>query len=144
MNPSFPGAVIHDEFALKTIDYASDNKTDVKWIKKELITYNHAVSLHGRRFLRKTFKFKLQQLIEGGFFVKWLDLDILTHRSIAEKQIQSEKAVLSLKHLHVGFFMWMLMLLVSFLVFLLEHACYWMLLWKKQRTSRIKVESFDQ
>ena len=122
-NSSLQGAAIFDSLGLFMYNYEK-NLTEKFYFQKldqKVLSYNLGVSLpSSRTSLYPTFKWKIKQLIQGGFFDQWLK-PYLNHRSLVEKELEEDKVVLTMDHLSVGFTIWLTMLLISLLGFIGER-----------------------
>ena len=122
-NLLFEGCFISNELDLNLFNSAKKptKKFHFQKLDQKVITYNLKVKLPpATNFLHSTFKWKIQQLIQGGFFDHWLK-PYLNHQSVVEKELEDDKVVLTMDHLSVGFTIWLAMLLISTLVFIGEH-----------------------
>ena len=122
-NSSFEGAAIFDNLGLLMHNYKKNRTKQFHFQKldQKVITYNLGVSLpDARTSLYPTFKWKIQQLIQGGFFDQWLK-PYLKDQSVVEKELEEDKVVLTMDHLSVGFTIWLAMLLISLLGFIGER-----------------------
>ena len=122
-NSSFRGAAIFNELGLSLQNYKKNLSEKIYFHKldQNVISYNLVVTLPEQwSSLHPTFKWKIKQLIQGGFFDHWLK-QYTTHRSVVEKKLEEDKVVLTMDHLSVGFTIWLAMLLISLLGFIGEQ-----------------------
>lgn len=88
-------------------------------ILAERVMLNHkSFSFNKNHFLFKAFDRKLSQLVEAGLAKRFIDEFENDYKMEREPDVEPE--VLSFEHLSVGFQIWLLFLLVSFLCFCLE------------------------
>ena len=121
---SFKGAGVFKDVELSFYNYKKKpaDKFYFRKLEEKVISYNLAVLLTDQRhFLNPTFKWKIKQLIQGGFFDHWIS-HFKNDLSIIEKKEEEDKVVLEMDHLYVGFTIWLVMLLVSSAAFIVELA----------------------
>ena len=121
-NSSFNGAVIYPELQMYLHNYKKAVKDQFYFhtLKEKMISYNIAVAIpDSYNYLHSTFKLKINQLIQGGFFDHWMEL-YMTDPSLIEKEVEDDKIVLTIDHLSVGFTLWLGMLLIASTTFTIE------------------------
>ena len=122
---SFKGAAIHRELNISIYNYKkrSGEKFYFHKLEQKVMSYNLAVFLpYEKKYLGPTFKWKIKQLIEGGFFDHWIS-NYMRHHSIIEKDLEDDKVVLTMNdHLYPGFAIWLTMLLIASIAFGAELA----------------------
>ena len=69
--------------------------------------------------LHSTFKRKINQLIQGGFFNQWFD-PYLNHQSMFDNEMRTDKIVLTMDHLTPGFTIWLSALKIASISFIVE------------------------
>ena len=122
-NSSFQGAATFDNLGLFMYNYKKNRSQQFHFHKlnENVISYNLVITLpDARTSIHSTFKWKIKQLIQGGFFDHWLK-PYTKHRSLVEKELEEDKVVLTMDHLSVGFTIWLTMLLISLLGFIGER-----------------------
>lgn len=114
-------AVVYNELDLFLINYKKNLSERLQFIKldQKMFSYNKAIILPHNSFIFSTFKHKINQLLEGGFFEHWLK-PYLKHRSIVEEKIIDDRVVLTMDHLSVGFTLWLAILLIAAVLFIVE------------------------
>ena len=121
-NPSFKGVVLYSELQLMLFNFKREPDDKMKFCKldQKVFSYNQAIYLPDfKDFLHSTFKWKVTQLIQGGFFNHWME-PYLNHRSIVEKELDENKIVLTMEHMTVGFTIWLAFLTISSIAFIVE------------------------
>ena len=121
-NSSYNGAVVYPEIDMFLHNYkkAVEDKFYFHTLKEKMMSYNIAVVLpDSYNFMHSTFKLKINQLIQAGFFDHWMEL-YMTDPSLIEKEVEEDKIVLTIDHLSVGFTMWLGMLLIASIAFTIE------------------------
>ena len=123
-NSSLKGFAVYPELYLFMYNYKKRLEQKIKFrnFEDKAISYNLVVTLPEQfKILHSTFKSKVNQLIQGGFFKYWLD-PYLNHPSMHEKPVEEDKIILTFDHLSVGFTIWIGMLLIATLGFIAELA----------------------
>ena len=123
-NSSFNGAVIYPELQMYLHNYKKNAKDKFNFhiLQEKMISYNIAVVLPDfDNFMHSTFKLKINQLIQGGFFDHWME-PYMTDQSLVEKEEEEDKVVLTMDILSVGFTLWLGMLLIASIAFIMEFA----------------------
>ena len=125
-NSSFKSFTIDNEVAFSMHNYKKAPKDRLYFhqLDEKILSYNIHVNLPKKRnFLYSTFDWKVRQLVEGGFFVHWIDR-YLSDSSLRkpEPEPDDDKIVLTMDHLSVGFIIWLGMLLIASAVFIAELA----------------------
>ena len=108
-DPSFKGTAVFNDIALKMYNYKKDPKDRLYFnqLEEKIMSDNVHVSLSDRsNFLYSTFDWKIKQLVEGGFFVHWMDR-YTSHPSVQKSEPGDSRIVLTMEHLSVGFTMWL-------------------------------------
>ena len=121
-NSSFKGAVVFNDLALsmKNFKKPADQKLYFNKLDEKVMSYNMAVRLPGYRDpLHSTFKLKINQLIQAGFFNYWMDV-YLKDPSIVTQEEEDVRVVLTMGHLDVGFILWISFLAIGCAAFVLE------------------------
>ena len=116
---SFKGVAIFDEATLKLQNYNREDKLKFEIIEQKINSHNFGVQSHTYSFLNPIYLKKIHQLIEGGFFQLWFER-VNSHRSLAEKEVEDDKVVLTMDHLGVGFIFTVVLLLISMVAFIGE------------------------
>ena len=114
-NSSFKGAMLYNDLSLALFNYKKplEERLNFITINEKIFTHRFTLFLHEiDNYLAPTFKWKMLQLIEGGFFNHWISSS-LNHRSVNEKEAPEEKIVLTMEHLNVGFTIWISLLMIS-------------------------------
>ena len=107
--------MLHKDISLALYNYRKPLKERLSFITINEKIFNHRLTLFLQEtdnYLTPTFKWKMLQLIEGGFFNHWIG-SFLSHRSVNEKEAKEEKIVLTMEHLNVGFTIWISLLMIS-------------------------------
>lgn len=122
-NSSFKGTALLADSHLLFYNYKKQpaDKIFFHKLKQIFLSYNMAIILPERIIYQSTFKFKINQLIHGGFFDHWMN-KYLHHPSLLKKQEDDNKVVLTMDHLSVGFSIWLAMLLIASMMFITELA----------------------
>ena len=116
---SFKGAAIFDEATLKLQNYKREDKLKFEIIEQKINSHNFGVLADSSSFLNPIYLKKIWQLVEGGFFQLWFERQN-SHRSLAEKEEEDDKVVLTMDHLGVGFLITVILLLMSMVAFIGE------------------------
>ena len=119
---SFKAAIVYDELALSMTNFKkpADQKLHFNKLEQKVMSYNMAVRLPDyRSLLHSTFKWKINQLIQAGFFNYWMDV-YLKDPSIVTQEEEDVRVVLTMGHLDVGFILWISFLAIGLAVFVLE------------------------
>ena len=125
-NSSFKGFVFDNELGFSMCNYKKQPQDRLYFhqIDCKIRSYNvHYILPSNRNFLYSTFDWKIRQLVEGGFFVHWIDR-YLSDSSLRkpEPEPDDDKVVLTMDHLSVGFIIWLGILLIASLAFIAELA----------------------
>ena len=124
-NASFRTFAVDNELTFSTNNYKKEPKDRLYFHQLDgfnLLSYNvHVLLPPSYNFLYSTFDWKIKQLVEGGFFVYWIERH-LNHPSlrILEPDPDDDKIVLTLDHLSVGFIICLGMLLVALVAMIAE------------------------
>ena len=121
-NSSFKSFLHDNELAFSMYNYKKEPKDRLYFhqLEKKAFSYNVYVMLPLKNnFLYSTLDRKIRQLVEGGFFVHWIDR-YLSDSSLRKPEPDDDKIVLTLDHLSVGFIIWLGMLLIASLVVIAE------------------------
>ena len=121
-NSTFKIFAVQNELAVSMYNYKKVRKDRFYFhqLEKKIISYNVYVGFDARHdFLYSTFDWKIKQLVEGGFFVHWVDL-YLSHSSVQPLDSEDNKVVLTMDHLMVGFTICFGMLLIASVAFIAE------------------------
>ena len=122
-NPQSNIAAIFNDLDLFLHNYKKNLKDKFHFHKldQNFVSCNKAVWLPRHHLISSTFKKKISQLIEGGFFNHWMD-PYLSHRSVLEEEIVDDRIVLTLDHLSVGFTLWLGILFIATVAFFTEFC----------------------
>ena len=123
---SFKGFAIDNELVFSMYNYKKEleDRLNFHQLERKIISYNvHVVLRTDYDFLYSTFDWKIEQLVEGGFFALWIDRH-LNHPSVQppEQEPDDDKVVLTMDHLSVGFTIWLGMLSIALVVFIAEFV----------------------
>ena len=122
-DPRFKSFAIENEFTISMYNYKKEPKDRLYFhqLVQKIISYNVHVSFSTHHdYLFSTFDWKIKQLIEGGFFVHWIDR-YLNHPSVQAPEPEDNRLVLTMDHLMVGFTIWLGMLLITLVAFTAEY-----------------------
>ena len=129
-NSTFKGAAMFNEIELSLYNYkkpADQRLHHFNVLHEKFISFSRAVCFEPAKFLlHSSFKKKIKQLVEGGFFVHWLDR-YKSHGSLVEKISEENKVILTWDHLHVGFTIWLAWLLIASMAFIAEQIKFYFL-----------------
>lgn len=121
---SFKSCLLQDSFAL-TGRYIESNRTQqFHPLGEVILSWNIGFGLK-RQFTCAIFREKILQLITAGIYGKWIQDEIKAEKLTVKIQPDPYNTVLTLKHLSIGFYIWLLMCLLSFLAFSGEILHYW-------------------
>ena len=125
-NSSFKGFVHDNELTFTMYNYKKTPKDRLFFhqLDEKDLSYNLHIKLPDKNnFLHSAFDRKIRQLVEGGFFVHWLDR-YLSDSSLRkpEPEPDDDKVVLTMDHLAVGFIIWLGMLLIASVAVVFELA----------------------
>ena len=120
-------AAVFNDFLLPLYNYKRPPEKKIHFITldQKLISYNMVIYFHKLLYdnvdvlLHSTFKRKINQLIQGGFFNHWFD-PYLNHRSMVENEVTADKIVLTMDLLTPGFTIWLSVLLIALIAFIVE------------------------
>ena len=116
-----------NDFLLPLYNYKRPPEKQIHFItlEQKLISYNMVIYFHKLLYdnvdvlLHSTFKRKINQFIQGGFFNYWFD-PYLNHRSMVENEVTADKIVLTMDLLTPGFTIWLSVLLIASIAFTVE------------------------
>ena len=125
-NSSFKGFVLDNDLAFLMYNYKKEPKDRRYFHQRDynIHSYNVHILLPSKfHFLYSTFNWKIRQLVEGGFFVRW-HKRYLSDWSLRkpEPEPDDDKVVLTMDHLLVGFIIWLGMLLIASVAVIVELA----------------------
>ena len=129
-NSSFKGFAFDNELAFSMYNYKKKPKDRLYFhqLDYNIRSYNvHVILPSNRNFLYSTWDWKIRQLVEGGFFVHWIDR-YLSDSSLRkpDPEPDDDKVVLTMDHLSVGFIIWLGLLLIASVVFIAELAWFYL------------------
>lgn len=125
---SFKGAVVYNEVLLDALNYKKppEQRQTFNKLERKFVSYNLAVDLpHQKSILLSTYKTKIAQLIQGGFFSQWMK-PYSNDASLIAREEEDNRVVLTMEHLSVGFTIWLGMLLIAAVAFLAELARFYL------------------
>lgn len=128
---AFRGSIVDYQSHMLYDDRRLFSTTEWNFLDETIESSNMAITLQRLSFLYPAFNKKIIQLNAGGFFNQWInyiDWRLFNVKKIAalmNKPTESDKIVLTLTELSVGFVIWLLMLFVSFLGFVGELSVFW-------------------
>lgn len=102
-----------------------DELSEFHFLQKQVVTFNWAIGFDRNSFLSSIFRVKIEQLVTGGFYDEWLRLFNYKRDLRKKKEPKPYDTVLTLQHLSIGFYIWLLMCLLSTCAFLGEMLKYW-------------------
>ena len=121
-NSAFKGFVLENNLAFSMYNYKKKSK-DRRYFhqrKYDGVSYNVHVKLPSKRnFLYSTWDWEIRKLVEGGFFVHWIDR-YLSDSSLRKPEMEDDRVVLTMDHLSVGFSIWLGMLLIASVAVIVE------------------------
>lgn len=121
-NPSFKGCTIAESTILKE----SENESiEFHLLEKKIITFNWGIAFQRSSFLSPIFRTKIDQLVTAGLYDEWYRMISEKRKLFRKKQPKPYDTVLTLQHLSIGFYIWLLMCLLSTCAFLGELLTYW-------------------
>lgn len=120
-NSSFKGCILDENIA--SLVRRNDLKANITWdiLPEQVISFHYAFAFFSHHFLFPIFNEKIEQLINGGFIDFWMK-HLTKTRWILEKPDPPEPVVLTMNHLEIGFQIWLICLLASFVIFLGETS----------------------
>lgn len=123
-DPNFRGCII--DLSLN-LNLAEKMQSSLKFNRLlEIISLNHAVCFERLSFMSPIFRLKIEQLVTGGIWEKMQSYyNHILKLSSKKPQPKPYDTVLTLKHLSIGFYIWLLMILISSLAFIGEILKYW-------------------
>ena len=125
-NSSFKGFAGDTELAFPMYNYKKKPKDRLYFhqLDQKAFTSNIYVRLPDKaHFFYATFDWKIKQLVQGGFFIHWID-QYLSDFSLRqpEPEPDDDKVVLTMNHLSVGFIIWLGILAIAAIIFIAEVA----------------------
>ena len=120
--------VIYNELSLKMFNYKKEPKDRLYFhqLEQKVLSHNVHVALSQKSdSLHLSFDWKIKQLIQGGFFVHWIDRH-MNHRSVKEKEPEDDRVVLTMNHLSVGFIIWFGILLIALIALIAEFSQFYL------------------
>ena len=125
-NSSFKGFLLGNDFTISMYNHKKEPKDRIFFHRLDQKAFSSNVHVHlplKYNFLYSTLDRKVSQLVEGGFFVHWIDR-YLSDSSLRkpEPEPDDDKVVLTMDHLSVGFIIWLGMLLIASGAFIAETA----------------------
>ena len=116
-------AMVYNDLDLFLLNYKENLEDKISFIKldQKVVSYNKAIWLPHHHLIYSTFKKKINQLIEGGFFNHWMN-PYFSHQSILDEEIVDDKVVLTMDHLSVGFTIWLGILFIATVAFAAEFV----------------------
>lgn len=118
-NSSFEGCILHDYFLLLMAKYQFNGTLQWNTLDENVLSYNYGLALQRFHFATPIFQDAIVQLIEGGFYDRWIS-HYLKDRFATWKPEDAGPIVLTMNHLSIGFKLWLLMILLSSLAFVGE------------------------
>ena len=114
-------AMVYNDLDLFLLNYKKNLEDKISFIKldQKVVSYNKAIWLPHHHLIYSTFKKKINQMIEGGFFDHWMD-PYLKHRSILNEEIVDDRVVLTMNILSVGFTVLLGFLCIAFVAYFAE------------------------
>lgn len=128
---AFRGSIVDYQSHMLYDDRRLFLTTEWNFLDETIESSNMAITFKRLSFLYPAFNKKIIQLNAGGFFNQWInyiDWRLFNVKKIAalmNKPTESDKIVLTLTELSVGFIIWLLMLFVSFMGFVGELSVFW-------------------
>lgn len=124
-DPSFKGCLLDFLFNFELYEkmYSS---LKFNLLQEEFDSRNFGICFRKQGFMSPIFRLKIEQLVTGGVFEKMESWKKHVHKITSKKPPpEPYNTVLTLKHLSIGFYIWLLMILLSILAFTGEMLKYW-------------------
>lgn len=125
-NSSFKGCAIDTEMTLNVMGAQHEQKK-FHLLKKVVITFNFGIGFRRNSFISPIFRQKIMQLLTGGIWDKMMKLYKFSLKEPAKKTPPKPyDTVLTMKHLSVGFYIWLFACLLSTVAFVGEMVNFWL------------------
>lgn len=121
-SPSFRGCTME---AYGTLKKAESDSISFRFLQKPVITFNFGIGFKRYSFLSPIFLKKIDQIVTGGLFDEWGRLFDYQKDLKRKKLAKPYDTVLTMQHLSIGFYIWLLMCLLSACAFVGEFLIYW-------------------